>query len=208
MQPDVAGDSFLFRFISLPLLQMLMNHLWLGKSLEEAIAAPVVYVDPGNSLKFESKFDQVIRHTSLFSLFFFPHRCGVSARHLPHITCQSNSVSNSVYFFLGFYVNEVWLSVSGAPFCLFRHCWPPSSSPVNVKQTPGAAPVVFNTLIPVCQRTFPAGHHLCGTACVKAVMIWVWVELFLWYMRRWWRVAKQSYISYHVFMWKCHILLI
>ncbi|KAG8012235.1 Glutathione hydrolase 5 proenzyme [Nibea albiflora] len=40
----------------------LMNHLWFGKSLEEAIAAPVVFVTSDNSAQFESKFDQdVIR---------------------------------------------------------------------------------------------------------------------------------------------------
>uniref|UniRef100_A0A667ZX56 Glutathione hydrolase n=1 Tax=Myripristis murdjan TaxID=586833 RepID=A0A667ZX56_9TELE len=46
--------------ITTGMASMLMNHLWLGKSLEEAIAAPVVYVDPGNALKFESKFDQLL----------------------------------------------------------------------------------------------------------------------------------------------------
>ncbi|XP_071765602.1 gamma-glutamyltransferase 5a isoform X2 [Centroberyx gerrardi] len=39
---------------------MLMNHLWFGKSLEEAIAAPVVFVDSKNALKFESNFDKVV----------------------------------------------------------------------------------------------------------------------------------------------------
>ncbi|KAL0979504.1 hypothetical protein UPYG_G00185940 [Umbra pygmaea] len=38
----------------------LMHHLWLGKSLEEAIAAPVVYVDLKNTLKFEPGFDQAV----------------------------------------------------------------------------------------------------------------------------------------------------
>uniref|UniRef100_A0A667ZRB8 Gamma-glutamyltransferase 5a n=1 Tax=Myripristis murdjan TaxID=586833 RepID=A0A667ZRB8_9TELE len=47
--------------ITTGMASMLMNHLWLGKSLEEAIAAPVVYVDPGNALKFESKFDQALK---------------------------------------------------------------------------------------------------------------------------------------------------
>lgn len=37
-----------------------MNHLWFGKSLKEAIAAPVVYVDAQNLVKFEDKFDKVI----------------------------------------------------------------------------------------------------------------------------------------------------
>ncbi|KAJ7994117.1 hypothetical protein DPEC_G00262590 [Dallia pectoralis] len=38
----------------------LLNHLRFGKSLEEAIAAPVVYVDPNNTLKFEPDFDQTV----------------------------------------------------------------------------------------------------------------------------------------------------
>ncbi|XP_074526059.1 gamma-glutamyltransferase 5a [Halichoeres trimaculatus] len=36
----------------------LMNHLWFGKSLEEAIAAPVVFVDSENTVKFEPRFDK------------------------------------------------------------------------------------------------------------------------------------------------------
>lgn len=36
----------------------LMNHLWFGKSLKEAIASPVVYVDSENTVKFEPKFDE------------------------------------------------------------------------------------------------------------------------------------------------------
>lgn len=36
-----------------------MNHLWFGKSLKEAIAAPVVFVDPANGVKFEDDFDKV-----------------------------------------------------------------------------------------------------------------------------------------------------
>ncbi|XP_040011096.1 gamma-glutamyltransferase 5a isoform X2 [Xiphias gladius] len=38
----------------------LMNHLWFGKSLKEAIAAPVVFVDSQNALKFEPKFDMEV----------------------------------------------------------------------------------------------------------------------------------------------------
>lgn len=49
-----------------PLLQTLMNHLWFGKSLKEAIAAPVVFVDSQNALKFEPKFDMVIHSMPLF----------------------------------------------------------------------------------------------------------------------------------------------
>uniref|UniRef100_A0A3Q1J5P1 Uncharacterized protein n=1 Tax=Anabas testudineus TaxID=64144 RepID=A0A3Q1J5P1_ANATE len=36
----------------------LMNHLWFGKSLKEAIAAPVVFVDSQSALKFEPNFDK------------------------------------------------------------------------------------------------------------------------------------------------------
>ncbi|KAM7416336.1 hypothetical protein PAMA_018416 [Pampus argenteus] len=36
----------------------LMNHLWFGKSLKEAIATPVVYVDSENAVKFEPNFDE------------------------------------------------------------------------------------------------------------------------------------------------------
>ncbi|KAM9394278.1 gamma-glutamyltransferase 5a isoform 1-T2 [Pholidichthys leucotaenia] len=36
----------------------IMNHLWFGKSLKEAIKTPVLYVDPQNALKFESSFDK------------------------------------------------------------------------------------------------------------------------------------------------------
>lgn len=42
------------------LFQALMNHLWFGKSLKESIAAPVVFVDSENAVKFEPKFDTVI----------------------------------------------------------------------------------------------------------------------------------------------------
>lgn len=36
----------------------LMNHLWFGKSLKEAIATPVVFVDSQNAVKFEPKFNK------------------------------------------------------------------------------------------------------------------------------------------------------
>lgn len=44
-----------------------MNHLWFGKTLKEAIAAPVVFVDSQNSLKFEPNFDKVKHLMHLFS---------------------------------------------------------------------------------------------------------------------------------------------
>ncbi|XP_053359275.1 gamma-glutamyltransferase 5a isoform X1 [Clarias gariepinus] len=37
---------------------VLMNYLWLGKTLRESIASPVVYVDGKNELAFEKTFDQ------------------------------------------------------------------------------------------------------------------------------------------------------
>ncbi|KAG7480603.1 hypothetical protein MATL_G00058080 [Megalops atlanticus] len=38
----------------------LMNHLWFGKDLEEAISAPVVFVNSTNALIFEERFDQTV----------------------------------------------------------------------------------------------------------------------------------------------------
>nr|XP_057926765.1 gamma-glutamyltransferase 5a [Doryrhamphus excisus] len=35
----------------------IMNHVWFGKNLEEAIATPVVFVDSENAVKFEPNFD-------------------------------------------------------------------------------------------------------------------------------------------------------
>lgn len=72
----IVTEFLRFRSISLPLFQTLMNHLWFGKSLEEAIAAPVVFVDSKNVLKFEPLFDKVIHCTHLvcvvmFDLFHF-----------------------------------------------------------------------------------------------------------------------------------------
>lgn len=47
--------------------QALINHLWFGKTLKEAIAAPVVFVDSQNSLKFEPNFDKVKHLVHLIS---------------------------------------------------------------------------------------------------------------------------------------------
>ncbi|XP_073322250.1 gamma-glutamyltransferase 5a [Pagrus major] len=44
--------------ITTGLASALMNHLWFGKSLKEAIAAPVVFVDSQNAAKFEPRFDK------------------------------------------------------------------------------------------------------------------------------------------------------
>ncbi|XP_060931619.1 glutathione hydrolase 5 proenzyme [Limanda limanda] len=39
----------------------LINHLWLGMSLKDAIAAPIVYVDANNDVNFELGFDETVR---------------------------------------------------------------------------------------------------------------------------------------------------
>ncbi|KAL2092468.1 hypothetical protein ACEWY4_012266 [Coilia grayii] len=39
----------------------IMNHLWMGKSLQDAIAAPVVFVNSKNELSFEPKFDKDVQ---------------------------------------------------------------------------------------------------------------------------------------------------
>uniref|UniRef100_A0A3Q2FNX6 Gamma-glutamyltransferase 5a n=1 Tax=Cyprinodon variegatus TaxID=28743 RepID=A0A3Q2FNX6_CYPVA len=44
--------------ITTGLASALINHLWFGKSLKEAIDAPVVFVDSENALKFEPKCDK------------------------------------------------------------------------------------------------------------------------------------------------------
>lgn len=43
-----------------------MNHLWFGKSLKEAIATPVVFVNSENAVKFEPNFDEV-NHCIMYS---------------------------------------------------------------------------------------------------------------------------------------------
>lgn len=42
-----------------------MNHLWLGMSLEEAVATPIVFVSSRNDVNFEPGFDKVKRLLSL-----------------------------------------------------------------------------------------------------------------------------------------------
>ncbi|KAM4578188.1 gamma-glutamyltransferase 5a [Fundulus diaphanus] len=44
--------------ITTGLASALINHLWFGKSLKEAIATPLVFVDSENSVKFEPNFDK------------------------------------------------------------------------------------------------------------------------------------------------------
>ncbi|XP_061907682.1 gamma-glutamyltransferase 5a isoform X2 [Entelurus aequoreus] len=43
--------------ITTAMASTIMNHLWFGKSLKEAIATPVVFVDSDNAVKFEPNFD-------------------------------------------------------------------------------------------------------------------------------------------------------
>ncbi|XP_056135624.1 gamma-glutamyltransferase 5a [Lampris incognitus] len=64
--------------ITTAMASVLMNHLWLGKSLEEAIAAPIVFVDSKNMLKFESTFDKsvvealmALGHTQQTAKYFY-----------------------------------------------------------------------------------------------------------------------------------------
>ncbi|XP_041667015.1 glutathione hydrolase 5 proenzyme isoform X1 [Cheilinus undulatus] len=57
---------FVFLHCFLLFSQSIMNHLWLGMNLTEAIAAPIVYIDPNNNLNFErfmnhEKFDQSVK---------------------------------------------------------------------------------------------------------------------------------------------------
>ena len=58
------GWKLLFHFIlsslSLSLSQSIMNHVWLGMGLKEAIAAPIVFVNGKNKVYKESRFDKVI----------------------------------------------------------------------------------------------------------------------------------------------------
>ncbi|KAM3610452.1 uncharacterized protein V6R79_004118 [Siganus canaliculatus] len=65
----------------------LMNHLWFGKSLKEAIAAPVVFVDSQNALKFEARFDQDV----IAALEALGHK-RESAKHFFNVV---NAVENS-----------------------------------------------------------------------------------------------------------------
>lgn len=37
----------------------MMNHLWLGMNLKDAIAAPILFVDSQNNVNFEPGFDKV-----------------------------------------------------------------------------------------------------------------------------------------------------
>ncbi|XP_012673199.2 gamma-glutamyltransferase 5a [Clupea harengus] len=49
-----SGGSMIITGMALTI----MNHLWMGKSLKDAISAPVVFVDSKNALNFEPNFDK------------------------------------------------------------------------------------------------------------------------------------------------------
>ncbi|KAG5281339.1 hypothetical protein AALO_G00070170 [Alosa alosa] len=51
-----SGGSMIITGMALTI----MNHLWMGKSLKDAISAPVVFVDSKNKLSFEPTFDKVV----------------------------------------------------------------------------------------------------------------------------------------------------
>uniref|UniRef100_A0A668AMH1 Glutathione hydrolase n=1 Tax=Myripristis murdjan TaxID=586833 RepID=A0A668AMH1_9TELE len=50
-----SGGSMITSAVALSI----MNHLWLGMNLRDAIAAPIVFVDADNNLNFEPGFDEV-----------------------------------------------------------------------------------------------------------------------------------------------------
>ncbi|KAG7476737.1 hypothetical protein MATL_G00086000 [Megalops atlanticus] len=52
-----SGGSLITTAMALSII----NHLWLGKALNESIAAPVVFVDSKNTLRFESGFDESVK---------------------------------------------------------------------------------------------------------------------------------------------------
>lgn len=66
LKPVFAPLSILWSFYGASVLrQAIMNRLWLKMSLEDAIAAPIVFVDSENNVKLERGFDEVRRPESL-----------------------------------------------------------------------------------------------------------------------------------------------
>ncbi|KAF7217044.1 glutathione hydrolase 5 proenzyme isoform X1 [Nothobranchius furzeri] len=51
-----SGGSMITSAVALSLI----NHLWLGMSLTDAIAAPIIYVDSNNNVNFEKGFDEFV----------------------------------------------------------------------------------------------------------------------------------------------------
>lgn len=58
------GQRFLFLLVLL-FLQTIMNKLWLGFDLTEAIAAPILHVNSKGHVEYEPKFNQVRLRTHL-----------------------------------------------------------------------------------------------------------------------------------------------
>ncbi|XP_006640285.2 glutathione hydrolase 5 proenzyme [Lepisosteus oculatus] len=52
-----AGGSMIVSSVALAI----MNHIWMGKDLKDAISAPVVFVDSSNGVNFEKTFDQAVK---------------------------------------------------------------------------------------------------------------------------------------------------
>ncbi|XP_035392202.1 gamma-glutamyltransferase 5a isoform X2 [Electrophorus electricus] len=78
-----SGGSMITTGISMTL----MNHLWFGKSLKDSIAAPVVFVNSKNALRFEPDFDkgviealQALGHTVDIQRIFYNVVNAVSKR--------------------------------------------------------------------------------------------------------------------------------
>lgn len=59
LHPFSSASLFICLHDSLLFLQSIMNRLWLGMNLTDAIAAPIAFVDSNNNLKLESNFDKV-----------------------------------------------------------------------------------------------------------------------------------------------------
>ncbi|MED6261130.1 hypothetical protein ATANTOWER_001190, partial [Ataeniobius toweri] len=52
-----SGGSMITTSVALSLI----NHLWLGMSLKESIAAPIIFVDSNNAVNFEPGFDEAVK---------------------------------------------------------------------------------------------------------------------------------------------------
>ncbi|KAM9841087.1 glutathione hydrolase 5 proenzyme [Aulostomus maculatus] len=63
-----SGGSMITTAVALTII----NHLWLGMSLEDAIAAPTIFIDSKNVVNFEPGFDEAVIH----GLEAFGHKVG------------------------------------------------------------------------------------------------------------------------------------
>lgn len=73
IQFTVYTLDYVFLYPYMPffnLLQSIINHLWLGMSLQDAIAAPIVFVDSENTVNFEKGFEKVTFLMFLFNFTF------------------------------------------------------------------------------------------------------------------------------------------